>query len=64
MEIKAITEDGRLEEAAKVIRASFGIVNEQEVLKSWYKGLGFTEKETRSYPHLPFTVCFMEKELP
>jgi N-acetylglutamate synthase-like GNAT family acetyltransferase len=45
-------------------RISAGIINEQEILKSWYERLGFAEKETRSYPHLPFTVCFMEKELP
>jgi diamine N-acetyltransferase len=44
-------------------RISAGIINEQEVLKSWYKTLGFTEKEIRSYSHLPFRVCFMEKEL-
>jgi N-acetylglutamate synthase-like GNAT family acetyltransferase len=42
---------------------SAGIINEQEILKSWYKRLGFIEKGTRSYPHLPFMVCFMEKEL-
>jgi diamine N-acetyltransferase len=45
-------------------RISAGIIDEQEVLKSWYGGLGFTERDIRSYPHLPFTVCFMEKELP
>jgi len=46
---------------ARVVSA--GIINEQEILKSWYESLGFTEKETRSYPILPFTVCFMEMEL-
>jgi ribosomal protein S18 acetylase RimI-like enzyme len=42
---------------------SAGIISEQEVLKSWYLGLGFEEKGTREYAHLPFSVCFMEKEL-
>lgn len=51
-------------EALGARRISAGIINEQEILKSWYKGLGFIEKEIRSYPHLPFKVCFMEKELP
>jgi GNAT superfamily N-acetyltransferase len=45
-------------------RISAAIINAQGILKSWYKDLGFIEKETRSFPHLPFTVCFMEKELP
>lgn len=42
---------------------SAAIINEQEVLKSWYLTLSFEEKEIRSYAHLPFVVCFMDKGL-
>ena len=30
------------------------------VLKDWYGKLGFVEISTMKFPHLPFTVCFME----
>ncbi|HEY41303.1 MAG TPA: GNAT family N-acetyltransferase [Dehalococcoidia bacterium] len=43
------------------IRVSIGIINEQTVLKDWYKGLDFVETSTREFAHLPFTVCFMER---
>jgi GNAT superfamily N-acetyltransferase len=42
-------------------KVSIGIINEQIILKNWYKGLGFEEMSTREFAHLPFTVCFMEK---
>lgn len=41
-------------------RISIGIINENTVLKEWYKCIGFIETETRQFPHLPFTVCHME----
>jgi ribosomal protein S18 acetylase RimI-like enzyme len=44
-------------------KISIGIINDHTVLKNWYKGFGFEEVSTRKYDHLPFTVCFMEKEL-
>ena len=44
-------------------KVSIGIINEQTVLKNWYKGLGFEEISTREFTHLPFTVCFMEREI-
>jgi ribosomal protein S18 acetylase RimI-like enzyme len=44
-------------------KVSIGIINEQTVLKDWYKGLGFEEISTREFAHLPFTVCFMEREI-
>ena len=44
-------------------KVSIGIINEQTVLKDWYKGLGFEEISTREFAHLPFTACFMEKEI-
>ena len=42
-------------------KVSIGIINEQTVLKDWYKGFGFEEVSTREFAHLPFTVCFMER---
>jgi len=42
---------------------SISIIDEHTILKNWYKESGFREISTRKFPHLPFTVCFMEKEL-
>jgi ribosomal protein S18 acetylase RimI-like enzyme len=36
------------------------LVNEQAVLKEWYRGMGFRETSVRTFEHLPFRVCFME----
>jgi ribosomal protein S18 acetylase RimI-like enzyme len=44
-------------------KVSLGMINESEVLKDWYQQLGFKETETKTFEHLPFTVCFMEKSL-
>ena len=44
-------------------RVSLGIIDEHTVLKNWYKAMEFKEVLTRKYDHLPFTVCFMEKEV-
>jgi len=43
-----------------VYRVSIGIIAEQTGLKKWYAGLGFAEKETKHFPHLPFQVVLME----
>ena len=43
--------------------ASVGIIDEDTQLKSWYVKRGFTVKGTKSFSHLPFTVCFMRREL-
>lgn len=40
---------------------SIGIIDENTILKTWYTSLGFAETGTKRFPHLPFTVCFMEK---
>ncbi len=37
------------------------IIDEHTVLKNWYLEYGFIQTETRTFNHLPFTVCFMEK---
>jgi len=42
-------------------KVSIGIVDENSVLKNWYKLYGFIETGLKKYEHLPFTVCFMEK---
>jgi ribosomal protein S18 acetylase RimI-like enzyme len=44
-------------------KVSLGVIDEHTVLKNWYKTIGFEETITRKYDHLPFTVCFMEKEV-
>jgi diamine N-acetyltransferase len=44
-------------------KVSIGIIYEHAILKNWYRGMGFREMNTRQFPHLPFTVCFMEMEL-
>ena len=42
---------------------SIGIINENTILKKWYNDYGFKETGCKKFSHLPFTVCFMEKEL-
>jgi ribosomal protein S18 acetylase RimI-like enzyme len=44
-------------------KISIGIINEHGILKKWYARNGFKETGTKSFPHLPFTVCFMEKSI-
>lgn len=38
---------------------SIGIIAGHERLKKWYADLGFVEKDTRSFAHLPFDVTYM-----
>jgi len=42
---------------------SIAIVNEQDILKDWYKEMGFREISIKQFEHLPFTVCFMEMDI-
>jgi N-acetylglutamate synthase-like GNAT family acetyltransferase len=44
-------------------KISIGIIAEQTELKEWYRTLGFIEVGIKSFPHLPFQVCFMELNL-
>ena len=44
-------------------RVSVAIINENTQLKDWYNALGFEETGQKKFDHLPFTVCFMQKEL-
>jgi diamine N-acetyltransferase len=42
---------------------SIAIIAEYCELKNWYQRFGFTEKETKTFPHLPFKVMFLNHEL-
>jgi len=44
-------------------KIKIGIIDENLVLKRWYLDYGFTETGTKTFAHLPFTVCFMEKNI-
>lgn len=44
-------------------KLKIGILYENTVLEKWYASYGFVLTATKFYPHLPFTVGFMEKEL-
>ena len=44
-------------------KVALGMVDTQKVLKNWYKSFGFVETGTKQFEHLPFLVCFMEKDL-
>jgi N-acetylglutamate synthase-like GNAT family acetyltransferase len=42
---------------------NIAIIADHEELKNWYQRLGFTEKETKAFPSLPFRVMFLACEL-
>jgi len=42
---------------------TIGLIDEHEILKNWYKAMGFKETGAQKFVHLPFTVCFMEKDV-
>lgn len=44
-------------------KITIGIIEENTVLKSWYEKHGFVHTGTTVFPHLPFTVGFMELAL-
>ena len=46
-----------------IAKLYIAIVNEQSVLKDWYKKMGFQEISVESFDGLPFRVCFLELEL-
>ena len=46
-----------------ISKLCIAMVNEQTVLKDWYKGMGFRETSIREFEQLPFTVCFMEMDI-
>ena len=42
---------------------SIGIISDDTELKLWYQKIGFLERETKEFAHLPFLVTFMSYEL-
>jgi GNAT superfamily N-acetyltransferase len=50
-------------ESKHVNVVSIGIIAAHEILKAWYLNLGFAEKDTRRFAHLPFDVTYMHYNL-
>ncbi len=46
-----------------VRRVEIGIISKHRKLKNWYRKFSFTQKSTKKFDHLPFTVAFMYREL-
>jgi phosphoribosylglycinamide formyltransferase 1 len=44
-------------------KVSIGLIDHDEELKAWYGKRGFVQTHTRTFDHLPFTVCFMARDL-
>ncbi|MCL2740570.1 MAG: TIGR04076 family protein [Oscillospiraceae bacterium] len=44
-------------------KLTLDLVDENAVLKDWYLSKGFRYTGSRTFPHLPFTVGYMEKAL-
>ena len=44
-------------------KITIGIIEENVVLKEWYRANGFAHTGTKRFEHLPFTVGFMELSL-
>ena len=44
-------------------KISIAIINEHMQLKNWYIRYGFRVTGTRTFSHLPFNVCYLEKDV-
>ena len=44
-----------------ISKVCIAIVNEQTILKDWYKGMGFRETSVREFEQLPFDHIFHGK---
>ncbi len=53
---------GRVEELSGK-RISIGLIDSNTTLKRWYSKQGYTVFEVKTYDHLPFDVCMMEKDI-
>jgi ribosomal protein S18 acetylase RimI-like enzyme len=42
---------------------SIALINSNVILKKWYVNQGFVETGVKDFPHLPFKVCFMNKNI-
>ena len=45
--------------AKGIEKISIGIIADNIELKKWYGAIGFVEKDTAKFPHLPFDVTYM-----
>ena len=54
--VRHIVEHAR---AASIKTISIGVIGEHTELQRWYRNLGFTDGETKRFPHLPFSVKYM-----
>ena len=43
---------------------SIGTISDHSELNAWYRKIGFIEGDTKTFPHLPFSVTFMQYDLP
>ena len=53
-------------EAAKELEAkkiTIGIIEENDILKEWYREKGFVHTGTKKFDNLPFTAGFMEQSI-
>ena len=46
-----------------ICRIEIGIIAEQTELRAWYEKLGFGFAKEAEFPHLPFKVAFLMKEI-
>ncbi len=44
-------------------KISVALIDKNRKLKEWYKTQGYSESGFKEFTHLPFSVCFMIKEL-
>ena len=44
-------------------KVSIAVIDKSIKLKQWYINYGFRETGKKEIKHLPFTVCFLEKEI-
>ena len=44
-------------------KISLGVIHENIVLTQWYSTQGYSVSGLKKFDHLPFTVCFMEKNI-
>jgi len=44
-------------------RISIALIDSNAKLKNWYLSQGFIETGTKDFEHLPFSVCFMNKQI-
>ena len=58
--VKHVLECSRINNIQMV---SIGIIAEHTLLKKWYLKLGFIEKETKHFDHLPFAITYMSYKL-